>query len=574
MHRTNTVIPSQPLTSAKLASTSAGANKINSTKDLNGKPLLRIQPQRSRTRNLIIDIPIGTRLILGFLVAAIIAAAGSGYIGIQHAQAASQQSNFYKSLLQTNTNLTTGGQYLQVIHSQVGNVIADLDTKKPSQETLAQDKQSLNSLITLYNTLLTNYINQDLLSKHPEQEEILTSAGRSYQTQQQIALASSALRTWQSQQASLTAINTNLNAGNIAQAKYLQQVQVDPTNADALSAIRTLTQFNSHLADSVSLAEQAEAQQEIISTIVSAVIAFILIVLVGLIISGTIVQRLGQLRQVTQAVEQGQLDRRVQVVGRDEIADVSASVNAMLDAMVALLDETRNQRDALTNAAEHLFTDMRVVSAGDLRINAPVSSNDPIGMLANAFNFTVGRFRRFVQRTKTTAEQIDMLSYQQIEHAENFTQNILLLKNNLNIAQTTKNSDTYPHGHFDPEALHILQELFKQSTTFASDIHGAARQFSALGQEIRTGIINFQLDTSENTNNAASSANSLNNILPYQSIASPGTAGSQLNLPNLPNLPINNYNYNQQPQQMSPDTKPRSSPGGDRITFTGFDDNR
>ncbi|BCL82640.1 HAMP domain-containing protein [Ktedonobacteria bacterium brp13] len=574
MNRTNTFIPSQPLTSSKLANTPNGANKINSTKDLNGKPLLRIQPQRSRARNLIINLPIGTRLILGFLVAAIIAAVGSGYIGIQHAQIASQQSNFYKSLLQTNTNLTTGGQYLQVIHSQVGNVIADLDTQQPSQETLAQDKQSLNNLITLYNTLLTNYISQDLLSKHPEQEAILASAGRSYQTQQQIALASSALRTWQSQQASLTAINTNINAGNIAQAKYLQQVQVDPTNADALSAIRALTQFNSYLADSVSLAEQAEAQQEIITTIVSAVIAFILIVLVGLFISGTIIRRLGQLRQVTQAVEQGQLDRRVQVVGRDEIADVSASVNAMLDAMVTLLDETRNQRDALTNAAEHLFTDMRVVSAGDLRINAPVS-NDPIGMLANAFNFTVGRFRRFVQRTKTTAEQLDVLSYQQVERAENFTQNVLILKNNLNVAQTTKNSGTHPRAYFDPETQQMLQELLKQSTTFASDMYGGARQVSALGQEIRTGIINFQLDTAENINNAASGNNSLNNVPPYQSISSPGTSGSQPNLPNLPNLPINDYDYNQQPQQKSPYMKPRSSPGGGgRITFTGFDDNR
>ena len=73
------------------------------------------------------------------------------------------------------------------------------------------------------------------------------------------------------------------------------------------------------------------------------------------------------------------------------------------------------------------FSDMRIVSAGDLRINAPIS-NDPIGMLANAFNFTVGRFRRFVQRTKTTAEQLDVIARQEIEHAEAFEQAIVAMK--------------------------------------------------------------------------------------------------------------------------------------------------
>lgn len=109
-------------------------------------------------------------------------------------------------------------------------------------------------------------------------------------------------------------------------------------------------------------------------------------------------QRLRQLRHVTRAVEQGQLDRRVQVTGHDEIAGVSASVNDMLDTIVGLLEETERQREALTNAAAHLFSDMRIVSAGDLRVHAPVS-DDPIGLLANAFNFTVGRFNRFVLHT-------------------------------------------------------------------------------------------------------------------------------------------------------------------------------
>ena len=91
----------------------------------------------------------------------------------------------------------------------------------------------------------------------------------------------------------------------------------------------------------------------------------------------------------------------------------------MLDTIVGLLEVTRRQRDALTNAAERLFTDVRVAGAGDLRINAAVGG-DPVGMLANAFNFTIGRFRRFVLRTQASVEQLDVLARQQFERAEAF----------------------------------------------------------------------------------------------------------------------------------------------------------
>jgi HAMP domain-containing protein len=149
------------------------------------------------------------------------------------------------------------------------------------------------------------------------------------------------------------------------------------------------------------------------------VIAFLCIVGVGWIISDTLVRRLNGLRHVTQSVEQGDVGQRVHVVGRDEVADVSASVNGMLDTIVGLLEVTRRQRDALTNAAERLFTDVRLAGTGDLRVKAAVGG-DPIGMLANAFNFTVGRFRRLVLRTQTSVEQLDVLARQQMERAEAF----------------------------------------------------------------------------------------------------------------------------------------------------------
>ena len=95
---------------------------------------------------------------------------------------------------------------------------------------------------------------------------------------------------------------------------------------------------------------------------------------------GPFVPRLRNLRDVVQSVEDGRFDSRIFTQGKDEIAQVAASVNTMLNTIVGLLEEARHQRDALTAAADSLFSDMRVVGAGDLRVNAPVT-NDPVGML-------------------------------------------------------------------------------------------------------------------------------------------------------------------------------------------------
>lgn len=388
---------------------------------------LQIRAKQRRDGNLLVHLSTGTRLTLSFILAALIAALVVGAIGIQRSQSLTNQSQFYQNLLRVNTNLTTGAQYLQLMRAETQSILTQLTSTQTSQETLNTEELALINLSSRYNDTLAQYVENDQLTKHRNETALLLEGNHGAQINQQATLSSSALRTWRVYQSSTTQVLAFIKNGQTAEALHLEQFQVEPTNADSLSALRALIQFDSKLATSVQDAADVEQQSQYITTIISSVIAFIAIILIGWVISGTIVRRLNRLRQVTKDVEQGQLNRRVRVIGRDEIADVSASVNAMLEAIVGLLEETRHQRDALTNAAEHLFTDMRVVSAGDLRVNAPVS-NDPIGMLANAFNFTVGRFRRFVQRTRTIAEQLDVIAHQEIERAEKFTQSTLSIK--------------------------------------------------------------------------------------------------------------------------------------------------
>lgn len=368
---------------------------------------------------LLLDLPIAWRLTIGFVLAALIAAAASGVPALQRAQALSRESSFYQSLLASNTSLTTGNSFLQLMNTEVHNLLSDASAPAPSRETLATDETAINGLADRYNGILDNYIHGSLLDQNASQVGLLNEAGHAVEVTQQRTLASSALRTWTFYRDAQAEVVHDVAAGDLTSAQALERQQGEPTNADSLSAVRALIQFNGRIAASIQDAALVEQNNQIVTAAIAAILACIAIGAVGWIISNTLVRRLSSLRRVTQRVEAGQLEERVSVVGRDEIAGVSASVNGMLDTIVGLLDVTRRQRDALTDAADRLFADMRLAGAGDLRVNAAVSS-DPIGMLGNAFNFTIGRFRRFVLRTQTALDQLDVVSRRELERADSF----------------------------------------------------------------------------------------------------------------------------------------------------------
>lgn len=387
---------------------------------------IRIKPAAPRfTRsNLALDVPIAVRLTLGFLLAAVIASFAAGIAGIQRAQTLTNESTFYQSLLLSNTSLSTGDSFLQLMDTELHlKNLLDASAPNPSTESLKNDQTAIDGLEQRYDSILTNYTKTDLLSTHPDRVALLTEAGHAKQVGQQTTLASSVIRTWQVYRAAQDQVLQDIANGDANGAATLERAQGEPTHADAVSALRALTQFDRRLANSVRDAGAVEQRNQLLTTIIAAVLAFVGVGLVGIFISDTLVRRLRQLRRVTQDVEAGQLESRVDVIGRDEIGSVSASVNGMLDAIVTLLEETRRQRDALANAAERLFSDMRVASAGDLRVSAAVS-NDPIGMLANAFNFTIGRFRRFIVRAQAANDQFDVLARQQIERADNYLMSV------------------------------------------------------------------------------------------------------------------------------------------------------
>lgn len=372
---------------------------------------------RTGRRNLVFDLPIAWRLTLGFLLAALLAALAAGVVGVERSQSLSRESAFYQTLLRNNTDLNAGDSYLQLMRLETQQIIDQIGSPSASTETLSAEEASIPRLEASFNAILENYVQHELLT--PDQIALLDEGGYTNQAQEQSALASSVQRTWRASQTAQDAVLSDITHNQISAAEDLYRLQGQPTNEDTQSALRGLILFNGSLADGVRAAADVEDHNQLVTTIVAALMVFVTIGVVGWLISETLVRRLGGLRRVTQDIERGDLGSRVAVVGRDEIAQVSTSVNGMLDTIVGLLEETRRQRDALTSAAERLFSDMRVASAGDLRVSAAASS-DPIGLLGNAFNLTLGRFRRFVLHTQANVDQLEVFSRQQSERADTF----------------------------------------------------------------------------------------------------------------------------------------------------------
>lgn len=368
--------------------------------------------------HLLLGWPIARRLVLGFLTAAVIAATVSSITGIERTNTLQNQAQFYRGLVDSNSQLTKGDGYLQLMNTSLNQALADAAQNGISLENQNQTIRNVQGLANSYDTILTSYAQHNLIDENPNQQALINEAGSSNLIIKQRTLASSALRTWQTYRDAQNGIINDLENNDLQTAQQFNASLATPTHKDALDALRTLIQSEGELADSVLSIEGIEERNQVIITLLGALIAFVAVGIVGWFISGTIVPRLQDLRNVVQLVEDGRFDARVFVLGRDEIAQVGASVNTMLNTIVGLLEEARHQRDALTSAADSLFSDMRVVGTGDLRVNAAVSS-DPVGMLANAFNLTVGRFRRLVLRINTSIQQIDVMFRQEIKHAEN-----------------------------------------------------------------------------------------------------------------------------------------------------------
>jgi diguanylate cyclase (GGDEF)-like protein len=149
-----------------------------------------------------------------------------------------------------------------------------------------------------------------------------------------------------------------------------------------------LISFNKTLLPSLHDAAAVQVQKLLISTLLAGLGVLLGIGLVGWLISSTLVRRLQRLRSAAQAIAGGQVDTPLDAGGRDEIAEVAQATKVMVDTLVGLLDETRQQRDELAKGEElkhlheALVEEQEALKEANARLEA-LATTDMLTGLAN-----------------------------------------------------------------------------------------------------------------------------------------------------------------------------------------------
>lgn len=187
-------------------------------------------------------------------------------------------------------------------------------------------------------------------------------------------------------------------------AAFLAQVQDNytPLNNDW----QHLVSVTENISSTVSQVDTAETQPIILVTAIAFLGTLLVVVTIGYIVILTITRPLSQLTNLTRRIAKGDTNARAPIAGRDEIYMVANSMNAMLDNIVRLIQETQAQRDNLQSQVEKLVSEVSGVGEGDLRVQAEVTA-DALGVLADSFNYMVEELGSLIVRVKMVANEVE-----------------------------------------------------------------------------------------------------------------------------------------------------------------------
>jgi len=161
------------------------------------------------------------------------------------------------------------------------------------------------------------------------------------------------------------------------------------------------------------LSPQLDKTTLLFVVIVCAMVVSLVVLGVNYIVQRRIKDRLLGLVDVCRAYVGGDRAVRVSVDGEDEFAQLSSTVNMLLDTPLGGSGQRNagssviggNDAAALQAQIEKLLQEVSAVGDGDLRVQAEVTP-DTLGVLADSFNYMIEELAKVVGRVQSTAVQV------------------------------------------------------------------------------------------------------------------------------------------------------------------------
>lgn len=154
--------------------------------------------------------------------------------------------------------------------------------------------------------------------------------------------------------------------------------------------------------------DRTEIQAPVIN--MAWIIGGLIVVATGLVVggafllSGTLVRQINHITDLFGEIGIGNFGARTPVTTQDELGEMAASLNTMLDTVLALV-QTQDERDKIQEAIMKLLTDISGVADGDLTAEAEVTE-DMTGAIADSFNFMIGQLREVIRNVQEATVQV------------------------------------------------------------------------------------------------------------------------------------------------------------------------
>jgi len=130
-------------------------------------------------------------------------------------------------------------------------------------------------------------------------------------------------------------------------------------------------------------------------------VALLLAVALTWWVSGDVRRQVASIREAVTEVEAGRLAARADVLTHDELGGLAASINAMFDNTLRLI-QSRDERDRIQASVMKLLEEVSGVAEGDLTREAEVTA-DVTGTIADSFNYMIGELRTLVADVQQTS---------------------------------------------------------------------------------------------------------------------------------------------------------------------------
>lgn len=153
----------------------------------------------------------------------------------------------------------------------------------------------------------------------------------------------------------------------------------------------------------------AEASSSFLFALISAAVVLLVALAISYVVFRSITDPLAEFTSVAEAVQAGDTSARVTYTARDELGATGAALNQALDELNSLVEQTRAERDSLSDQIVKLLSEVADVAEGDLTVEAEVSA-DALGSVADSFNYMIGELRRVIEEVNETTAAVTTTS--------------------------------------------------------------------------------------------------------------------------------------------------------------------